>query len=62
VANGQCGVCGRPTESKWNYCSRPGRCNAARQRAIREAKSRGDSELIVQATQLIADALERELR
>jgi hypothetical protein len=33
---GKCRSCGRPCEGKWGFCHRPGPCNQARIRAIRE--------------------------
>jgi hypothetical protein len=33
-----CGACGRECRSRWGYCWRPGPCNAARLKAIRQSK------------------------
>jgi hypothetical protein len=56
-----CRVCRRETESKWGVCHRPGVCNAARQRAIREAKQQEQQALNVKVAQTVAWALERSL-
>jgi hypothetical protein len=53
-----CRVCRRETESKWGTCHRAGKCNAARQAAIREHKRQEQQTLNVKVAETIALALE----
>jgi hypothetical protein len=52
-----CGVCRRETDSKWGFCYRPGPCNAARQRAIKQAHRRLVTDLQVEILELEVAAL-----